>query len=48
VALVFRFLEHPSVELEPGQFAVEKAAGTEGGNTPAQFGPLDLLWQTHR
>jgi len=48
MALILGFLEHPSVEMEPGQLAVEKTARSEGGDAGARFEPLDLLWQTHR
>ena len=37
MALVLGFLQHSAVEMEPGQFAVEKAAGSEGGNARARL-----------
>ena len=48
MALVLGFLQHPPIELEPGQLAVEKAARSEGGDARTRFQPVDLLWQTHR
>ncbi len=48
MALVLGLLEHPPVEVEPGQLAVEKTARPHGGNAGAKRNPLDLLWQAHR
>ena len=48
MSLVLGLLEHPPVEVEPGQLAVEKTARPHGGNAGTKRNPLDLLWQTHR
>ena len=47
MALVLGFLQHPLIELEPGQLAIEKAARSKGGDPRTGFQPVDLLWQTH-
>ena len=48
MALVLGLLQHPLIELKPGQLAIEKAARSEGGDPRTGFQPVDLLWQTHR
>ncbi len=41
--LVLRLLEHPAVEMEPGEFAVEEPARTVSGNAGVDLGRLHLI-----